>query len=187
MNAAPQAEIVDLDDAAREELIHFRKAYGAWDRDTKPSTEAAMLRAALPVLRRLEADLKRDDTVKTRTDADALRHVLDEVEHGLDGHGWPSLTTGKAGPGFNLAQRRALAFGFAYIEAARAGKVRDPDPVRTVCVVYARRGKPLSPDSLSRWRRKYDLDTSYYDTVFVGNPEELTDRAKEELRRNSKL
>ena len=99
------------------------------------------------------------------------------MEDGLDGHGWPSLTVGKAGQGFNLAQRRALAFGFAYIEAARKGQVRDPDPVRTVCEAYARRGKPLSPDSLSRWRRKYDLDTSYDDTFFVGDLKEVTDQS----------
>ena len=113
--------------------------------------------------------------------------VLDAIEDGFDGHGWHSLTVGKAGQGFNLAQRRALAFGFAYIEAARAGKVRDPDPVRTVCETYARRGKPLSPDSLSRWRRKYDLDTSVDDAFFVGDPKEVTIKAKEHLKRNSAL
>src|SRR3954452_16117159 len=129
MNAATQAEVDEPDEAARKQLIRFGEAHKAWDRDTKPSTEAAMLRAALPVLRGIEAGLAHHDTAEVRTSAKALRTVLDAVEDGLDGHGWPSLTIGKAGQGFNLAQRRALAFGFAYIAAARAGKVRDPDPV----------------------------------------------------------
>src|SRR3954469_22453970 len=100
MNATSQAEVGEIDDAAREELIRFAEARRAWNRDAKPSTEAAMLQAALPVLRRLEGELARSDKVE----GSALHQVLDAVEDGLDGYGWSSLTIGKAGQGFNLAQ-----------------------------------------------------------------------------------
>src|SRR4051812_4816870 len=100
MSAVLQAEVDELEEAVREEQRRFLEAHKVWNRDTKPSNEAAMLRAALPMLRRLENDLARRETVKAR----ALHQVLDAVEDGLDGHGWHSLTVGKAGQGFNLAQ-----------------------------------------------------------------------------------
>ena len=99
-----------------------------------------MLRAALPCCE-ARGRLRAPATAR-EDDARALHQVLDAVEDGLDGHGWPSLTVGKAGQGFNLAQRRALAFGFAYIEAAGKGRSATRTP-------FARSARP-TPAGASR-------------------------------------
>jgi hypothetical protein len=177
-----------ITDDERSRGSAFVLAYQAWNASSEEDDELAFEACEKALLQTAVAYLRPQIGAGSKTRDTALRVVLEAIADRLDGWRWPSLTKNKAGQGVNLRQLRAMAFGHAYIRAAKEGRVLDPDPVATVCTAYARRGDdPLSRDTLSRWARKYSLNVDEHDIVFTGDKERSTENAKVILRKMSKF
>jgi hypothetical protein len=139
--------------------------------------ERQAIKASLPVLQALEYRLAYEhrELVTPRV----LDFIIRLLRDRLDGWGWEALTRNAKGNGTNSRQLDAMSFAWAYIEAARARRINDPEPFKTVGEAYRRKGAgKISRSTIYSWR-KFDLrPPDDFPDLFEHPAEDSTERAQ---------
>ena len=139
--------------------------------------ERRAIEASLPVLRAL-ADRLADER-KELIAPDVLGFIVRVLNDRLHGWGWKTLTRHSKGNGTNSRQLDAVSFAWAYIGAARAKRINDPDPFKTVGEAYCRKGaRKLSRSTIYSWGQFNLRSPDDFLDMFESPLEDATERAQ---------
>jgi hypothetical protein len=156
----------------------WRDAHRAYLETHSPEDERRAIEASLPVLRAIAQRLA--DEQKELITPDVLDFIVRVLNDRLNGWGWKTLTRRSKGNGTNSRQLDAASFAWAYIGAARAKRINDPDPFKTVGEAYCRKGaRKISRSTIYSWRTEFDLrPPDDFSELFKNPAEDSTERAQ---------
>jgi hypothetical protein len=155
----------------------WRDAHRAYLETHRPEDERRAIETSLPVLRAIAQRL--DDEQKELITPDVLNFIVRVLNDRLNGWGWKTLTRRSKGNGTNSRQLDAVSFAWAYIEAARAERINDPDPFKTVGEAYCRKGaRRLSRSMIYSWKKLDLRSPDEFLDMFESPLEDSTERAQ---------